>query len=488
MNLNQRWQKLRHDFHSTFWVANTLELFERFAFYGSKAVLTVFLADKVGLREEAGTLAGLFSGLIYSLPIVAGVFVDRYGFRKTLMACFFIFCLGYFLIGLGGMAWGQQLMDIFGVKPYLISVLVLTAVGGSLIKPCIVGTVARTSAPSARALGFSIYYTLVNLGGAIGPMIAMTVRQNIGIEYVLIMSSVTSGLLLLGTWLFFREPEAAGEEPERRTFARVFSDMLMVFGNFRFILFLVIFSGFWIMFWQIFFLIPFYATDVLNFHNFELIETVDAWGVILFTIPMTALVKNWKPFTAMIVGFTIASAAWLVVGAGATVLFTVAGIGIYAMGEAMQAPRFYEYVGSLAPKEQIGTFMGFAFLPVAIGSFSAGKVADVLRLTYLHTDPLPMWHVVSGIGFTSVVLLFVYDRFNTRIGTLEEKLGVALPVVLFLLYGLAVYRYDYVILLGLLAVSAVLAQLYPAPERARSFKAYSILSIFVHALLFFVIL
>ena len=107
MNLNQRWQKLRHDFHSTFWVANTLELFERFAFYGSKAVLTVFLADKVGLREEAGTLAGLFSGLIYSLPIVAGVFVDRYGFRKTLMACFFIFCLGYFLIGLGGMAWGQ---------------------------------------------------------------------------------------------------------------------------------------------------------------------------------------------------------------------------------------------------------------------------------------------------------------------------------------------------------------------------------------------
>ncbi|MFM8911916.1 MAG: hypothetical protein ACKOE6_03205, partial [Flammeovirgaceae bacterium] len=48
-------------FTNTFWVANVLELFERFGFYGSKAVLTFFLANKVGLANEAGTLAGLFS-------------------------------------------------------------------------------------------------------------------------------------------------------------------------------------------------------------------------------------------------------------------------------------------------------------------------------------------------------------------------------------------------------------------------------------------
>src|SRR5687768_4612260 len=133
-------KQLRNGFSSNFWIANTLELFERLAFYGSKAILTVFLANKVGLKEEAGTLAGIFSGVIYSLPIVAGVLVDRYGFKKTLVACFAIFTIGYFLIGLAGMEFGQEIVGAIGKKPYVLMVLLLTAIGGSLIKPCIVGT------------------------------------------------------------------------------------------------------------------------------------------------------------------------------------------------------------------------------------------------------------------------------------------------------------------------------------------------------------
>ncbi|MFM8913225.1 MAG: MFS transporter, partial [Flammeovirgaceae bacterium] len=423
-----------------------------------------------------------------SLPVVAGVFVDKFGFKRTLVACFFIFCVGYFLIGLGGMAWGGALMQSIGTKPYMTAVLLLTAVGGSLIKPCIVGTVARTSSESSRALGFSIYYTLVNLGGAIGPMIALTVRENIGIEFVLVMSSITSGLLLLGTVFFFNEPHASSSDPEKRTFNKVFEDMILVFGNLKFILFLVIFSGFWVMFWQIFYLLPFYITDVLKYSRFEIIETVDAWGVIVFTIPMTALVKKWKPFTAMIIGFLIASVAWIFVGASTTILLTVIGIGIYALGEATQAPRFYEYVSSLAPKDQIGTFMGFAFLPVAIGSFSAGKVADVLRLGYMATDPSMMWYVVSGIGFGSVVLMVLYDQLNSWIDRMEQQLGSALPLILFALYALAAYRYDYWVLLGLAAASVAISRTYPAEARSRALMAFSILSIFLHALIFFVIL
>ena len=102
MGLRQRLDELKSGFTSDFWIANTVELFERFAFYGSKAILTVFLVTKVGLVNEAGTLAGLFSGVIFLLPIVAGVLVDRYGFKKTLIACFTIFTIGYFLIGLAG--------------------------------------------------------------------------------------------------------------------------------------------------------------------------------------------------------------------------------------------------------------------------------------------------------------------------------------------------------------------------------------------------
>lgn len=410
MGLRQRLDEVKSGFTSDFWIANTVELFERLAFYGSKAVLTVFLVTKVGLVNDAGTLAGLFSGVIFLLPIVAGVLVDRYGFKKTLVACFAIFTVGYFLIGLAGFTFANEFVSSIGKKNYIIVVLMLTAIGGSLIKPCIVGTVAQTSKPNVKALGFSIYYTLGNLGGAIGPILALQIREDLGIEYVLIMSSITSFILLIGTLIFFNEPPRP-DVSEQRTFGRVFGDMLLVFGNIRFITFLVIFSGFWIMFWQIYYLLPFYSTDVLNYENFEVLETVDAVCIIFLTVPMAALVKKWKPITAMTLGFVFATVSWVIIGTFATVTAAVIGIAIFALGEATQSPRFYEYVSTLAPRNQLGTFMGFAFLPVAIGSFAAGPVADWLRTSYLTTNPALMWYIVAAIGAVSTLLMILYNSF-----------------------------------------------------------------------------
>ncbi len=411
MRIQHRLLEFKSGFTTNFWIANTLELFERLAFYGSKAVLAMFLANKVGLEKEAGTLAGLFSGIIFSFPIVAGVFVDRYGFKKTLMACFAIFSVGYLLIGLAGMEFGEDIMAFTGKKTYVIFVLMFTALGGSLIKPCIVGTVSKTSKPEAKALGFSIYYTLVNLGGAIGPVLAFYIRQDLGIEYVLVMSSITSFLLLIGTLLFFREPDADILEGEKRTFSKIFKDMILVFGNVKFMLFLIIFSGFWLMFWQLWYCFPFYVTEILKYPGFEIMESIDAWCIILITVPIAALVKNWKPITAMTGGFLIASLSWIIIGVGASITASVIGIALFALGEAIQAPRFYEYVSGLAPKGQVGTFMGFAFLPVAIGSFSAGPIADWLRNSYMDNNPSIMWFIVASFGLVSTLLMILYNMF-----------------------------------------------------------------------------
>lgn len=413
MSFADRVQDIRTGFNKTFWVANTLELFERLAFYGSKAVLTVYLATKVGLTEEAGSLAGFFNLILYSMPVVAGVFVDKYGFRKSLMACFGFFTVGYFLIGLAGVEFGQDIVGAIGKKPYIIGVLLLTAVGGSLIKPCIVGTVEKTSRPQVKSLGFSIYYTLVNLGGALGPILALNVREDLGIEYVLMMSSFTSLLLFLGTLFFFSEPEHHdGSESPNRTFAEVFGNMLQVFGNVRFMIFLVIFSGFWVMFWQTFYLFPFFVTQVLKYPRFELFETIGAWTIILLSIPISTMVKKLSPIIAMTLGFIIASTSWLLlIYSSTSIPIAIAAMAMFAVGEATQAPRYYEYVGALAPKEQVGTFMGFAFIPVAIGSFTAGVLSDYLRHNYLEQtmNPQMMWIILSAIGFGSTALMLIYN-------------------------------------------------------------------------------
>lgn len=411
--ISDRLAVLRAGFTSTFWIANSLELFERLAFYGSKAILAYYLANKVGLHDEAATITGWFSTLVYSLPILAGVFVDRYGFRKTLMTCFAIFAVGYFSIGLAGLEWGASITQAVGVRNYVITAIVLTAVGGSLIKPCIVGTVAKTSTPEAKPLGFSIYYTLVNLGGALGPIVALSIRKDWGIEYVLIMSSITSALLLIGTFLFYKELEGSGDE--KRTFGKVFQDMVVVFKNFRFISFLFIFAIFWLMFWQIFYLLPFYATEILKYENFEILESLDAMAVIVMTVPMGALLKNWRPIYPMVFGFVLASIAWFIVGTVGTATALVIGAVLFGLADATQTPRFYDYVSSLAPRHQVGTFMGFAFLPVAIGSLTAGYLADWLRINFMNTNPAGTWYVLSWIGvFGTTCMLIHHFAFSSK--------------------------------------------------------------------------
>jgi len=406
---------VRTGFTREFWVANVLELFERFAYYGSKAVLAVYVAEQVGLGPQAaGWLVGsLFNTLLYFLPPLAGTIVDRYGFKRSLALCFAIFSVGYFLIGLAGIPAGQPLVSWLGTRNYMILALLVTAIGGSLIKPSVVGTVARTTTDESKSLGYSIYYMLVNVGGAIGPLLAVPVRENAGIAYVLMVSSATTFALLVGTLLFFREPPRPADLPPPKSMGRVLADMGRVFGNARFMAFLVIFSGFWIMFWQIFYSLPFYVRDVLKYSRFEVIETVDAWTIILVTVPATALASRLRPIRAMTLGFALATLSWFIMGSVPTLGVTVAAIMVFAIGEAIQAPRYYEYVADLAPREQVGTYMGFAFLPVAIGTFVAGAIAGPLVTTYVQGSSTPqhMWYVVGTIGIVSTVLMLAYDRF-----------------------------------------------------------------------------
>jgi POT family proton-dependent oligopeptide transporter len=400
----------------TFWVANTLELFERFAYYGSKAILAVYIAEQVGLGSQTATfLAGsVFNTLLYLLPPLAGTIVDRYGFKRSLMACFGIFSIGYFLIGFAGLPFGQPIVQTVGVKAWMLMALVITAIGGSLIKPSIVGTVARTTNEQTKALGYSIYYTLVNIGGAIGPVIALAVRENVGISYVLVLSSVTSLVLFISTALFYREPPRPEDLPPSKSMSQVLADMFLVFRNGRFMLFLLIFSGFWVMFWHIFYALPFYVKDYLQFGRFEIIETVDAWTIILLTIPLTFIARRLKPLQAMVLGFSLATAAWFVMSGIPTLFGAIAAMVVFAAGECLQAPRFYEYVARLAPPGQVGTYMGFAFLPIAIGTFLAGWSSGFLVEQFVEggNPAAPkMWLVVGAYGLTSTLLLLFYDRF-----------------------------------------------------------------------------
>src|SRR6267378_2817448 len=159
-------QEIRDGFEPAFWVANISEIFERLSYYGAFSSLANYLHESLNIpTQQTGALAGFFGGMVWFLAILGGAVADRLGFRRALSRA-------YFLLGSLGAAWMAPIRSALPLTGLLAFVLILTALGIAMVKPSVVGTTARASNENVRSIGYSIYYTLVNIGGAAGPYAA----------------------------------------------------------------------------------------------------------------------------------------------------------------------------------------------------------------------------------------------------------------------------------------------------------------------------
>ena len=412
LSFRDRLLEIRRGFEPAFWVANITELFERVAYYAQAAVLAIFLHESLHLStEQTGTLMGLFGFAVWFLPILGGSLADRFGFRNSLAVAYLTLAVGYFLMGSLSASWMAPLRQALPLFWVVLLVLMIPALGPSVVKPVVAGTTARASTESVRSLGYSIYYTLVNIGGMLGPFIAFLVRRSLGIENVFRVSAFFVFLMFFATLAFYKEPRRSGEQSVP-TIAAALRNMLIVLSNLPFVVFLLIFSGFWIVFWQEFIALPLFLRGYVNPNaNVDLLLTVDPFTVILFQIVVSYLTRRIPAFTAMTIGILIASFSWLVLLLHASTPFVIAALFILALGEITQSPRYYEYVSRLAPRGQQGTYMGYAFLPVAVGYLIGGRLGGYLVHYFgdvLHR-PAEMWWVISAIGFATTLLMWIYN-------------------------------------------------------------------------------
>ena len=117
----------------------------------------------------AGDLIGYFSAVVWFLPILGGTLADWLGFRRSLALAYFVLGVGYFLLGSLSAPWMAPLRDSMPLATLVLLVLTIPALGPAIVKPCVVGSTARASKENVRSLGYSIYYTLVNVGGEGSP-------------------------------------------------------------------------------------------------------------------------------------------------------------------------------------------------------------------------------------------------------------------------------------------------------------------------------
>lgn len=407
-----------------FWVANVMELFERGAYYGMNSVLAVYLTNSVmegglGFSEESvGFLQSLIYACTYVIPILGGALADRYGYRRMLTVAFSFLASGYFLTGQ---------MNAYGAV--FVSLLVM-ATGSGLFKPIITGTIARSTNESNSGFGFGFYYWMINLGAFLAPLL-VSYLKGFSWSYVFIASALYCGLMLLPTLFIFTEPE----KPENsKSLKDVLNSAAMVLGDARFMLMIFVYSFFWILYFQTFGSVLWFLRDFIDAtpvdmffasigiplkFDAEHVTVINAGTIILLQVVISRIVKDTKPLPTMITGIGFGVLGFICLAFASNIWIFITGIAVFTIGEMTAHPKYYSYVGLVAPSEKKATYMGYAFLYGVIGSLVGSNLGGMMYESMLkplagqigvENELRNFWMIFAVLGIAAGLGLLLYNR------------------------------------------------------------------------------
>ncbi len=380
-------------FPRTFWVANTVELFERWAWYGMFMVLGLYMINSpetgaLGFTNtQKGTIMGVVTSMVYFLPFFTGALADKFGYKKMLIFAFAFYFTGFILMAHLRGFW--SFFFAYGV----------VGLGAAFFKPIVSATVSKTTTPKNSSVGFGIFYMMVNLGAFLGPIFSAAYRQ-VSWQTVFYISAGIIAVNTLLVILLYKEPGNDEDNKQGKTLTDALEDIVTVFKDLKFLVFLLLIIGFWTMYNQLFYSLPIFIdqwsdTSVLYdwLHGIspwlaeklgnvkegiipaEIITNVDAFYIIIFQIAVSYFVKRFRPLNAMISGIFVST-----IGISLSFMFNnpfyyFLTILIFGLGEMASSPKITEYIGLIAPSDKKALYMGMSFLPLAGGNFLAGIIS-----------------------------------------------------------------------------------------------------------------
>ena len=442
-------------FPRAFWVANTVELFERAAYYGVFIVITLYLSRILGFGDiEAAAIAGIFQAMLYLLPTFAGAYADKIGFRKSLMLAFLLLSLGYAGMGLlptmfesaGLVEYGNQTvfkgLDTSSSRYAILPVMLLIILGGSFIKSVITGTVAKETTKENRARGYSIFYAMVNIGAFSGKTVVKPLREmmgNTGLIWISYFSAVMTLLGLVVVFLWYRSSQRQGEG---KTIDEIFDGLFKVILNFRLIILILIITGFWMVQHQMYATMPKYVLRLAGEGaSPSWYANVNPLVVFLTVGMVTHFMRKRTALFSMTVGMFIMPISALFMASGnlmsgeilgmhPVAFMMVVGIAFQGFAETFISPRYLEYFSLQAPKGEEGLYLGFShlhsFLSSIFGFIMSGVLLDKFcpdpRLFDSHEAWAEsakhahyIWYYFVGIALISAIALIIYGKVVKRI-------------------------------------------------------------------------
>lgn len=436
-------------FSKPFWVANSVELLERLAYYAVFIVITIYLSNVWGFSDvEAGWISGVFSATLYLLPTFVGAYADKIGFRKAIIIAFSLLTVGY--AGLGIL---PTLLESAGLVSYdmettfnglntsalrwtIVPVMVLIVIGGSFIKSVISGTVARETSSETRARGYAIFYMMVNIGAFIGKTVVDPLRKSLGdqgLVYLNFFSATMTGLALISVFFLYKSVKTEGEG---KSFRKLGQGLLKVVGNFKLIILILIISGFWMIQSQMYATMPKYVIRMIGQDASPgWYANVNPLVVFLLVNFVTTFMKKYTALRSMTIGMLIIPISALIMSLGTQIgkenilglhpvaFMMIVGIAFQALAECFISPRYLEYFSLQSPKGEEGLYLGFSHLHSFVSYLLAFGLGGYLLDKYCPDPKLfdspeayeaatahahYIWFVFVGIGLISALALLIY--------------------------------------------------------------------------------
>ncbi|MEO0325958.1 MAG: MFS transporter [Myxococcota bacterium] len=391
-----------------YWIANWMELVERFAYYGVRVVLPVFMV--LPLTEGGPELTHVQKGTIYAIwalvqsfvPVFSGTSADRYGYKLSIAISTVLKIIGYLLMGYalaistslagGSLVEARAAGTDFTYEIFFAGAMFL-ALGTAIFKPGVQGLIAQQLPDSAAGLGWGLFYQMVNIGGFIGPLVAGYLRV-LEWEYVFLVCAAGISLNFVPLF-FFKEPVKEGVADERSPGA-LLVDALRGLLEPRLFFFTMAFAGFWLMFYQLFDILPNFIDDwvdsrgpanalmglvgsdavpTVNEGNLtqEWILNFNAFLISLFAFAVGYWTGKVRSLVAIVLGIAVSAVGIYLLGVSMTGWMTLGAIGIFSVGEMMASPTKMRYLSAIAPPGRKGQYMGYVNMTVGIG-WSIGSI------------------------------------------------------------------------------------------------------------------
>ena len=412
-----------------FWVVGGMEMVERLAYYGVRTVSTLYATRPLssgGLgvtMTEFGTLLLCWNLVQNLVSVLTGGISDRYGYKETIAVSTFVKAFGYLV-----MAWFHSFAGFF------VGALLL-ATGTAIFKPGVQGTLIRATNRRNSSMAWGIFYQTVNIGGWIGPLIALRMRI-MDWKYVFYTNAafICLNFVLLATYrepgkeerLARRQRIREGKEKEHNLAWEVLRELKKPHLS----LYLLIFAIWWFMFPMLWDVLPKYVEDwvdtapLVSFlfgpqgtHNVvwkfllgmdetgrliqpEGIVTINTGMIMVTCLVFAGIGAKMPALTTMLVGTGFIMAALALFGLSNLVGIAVLAMIIFSIGEMLASPKFLEFLGNVAPLDKKAMWIGFSMAPITIGWTIEGKLGPKLYDIFSAKDEFARQALLTH-GFTS---------------------------------------------------------------------------------------